>query len=212
MGQTILREPAGETRHIFAPHTNFPGPLAFDEKGTLHQAAVLSFPAGKHEARELRYMCKAPGGPWTEAVVDSTYIRDSFGEFTVEGSMSAHICLAIGPSGRPVIVASAKKNPSRTLSVYVKEEEGFKAHEIDMRPTAAVFGLDVVDTSRTKQVLFDEEGTAHIAMISSSGNSSDVVYLAIDKGWKVIEHRDFPAAEFFGMGIDGSGNVHVAMR
>jgi hypothetical protein len=39
-----------------------------------------------------------------------------------------------------------------------------------------------------------------------------VVYLAIDKGWKVIEHRDFPAAEFFGMGIDGSGNVHVAMR
>jgi hypothetical protein len=212
MGLTILRDPAGETRHHFSPHTDFPGPLAFDEQGVLHQAAVVSSPVGKHELRELRYLWKSPGEAWQEEVVDSTDIRGAFGEFTVGGSMSAHICLAVNPAGHPVIVASAKSNPSRTLSVYVKDGAAFTTHEIDVQPTLAAFGLDVVDTSGTKQVLFDEDGTAHVALFSSGGNSSEVIYLALDKEWKVIEQRDFPTGSFLGMGLDGLGNVHIALR
>jgi hypothetical protein len=211
MGLTIIREPAGEARHQFSPHTNFPGPLAFDEKGVLHQAAVVSSPAGKHELRELRYLWKVPGEGWREEVVDSTGIRGSFGEFTVEGSMSAHICLAVNPAGHPVIVTSGKGYSTRMLSVYVKDA-AFTTHEIDLQPSEASFGLDVVDTSSTKQLLFDEEGTAHLALFSSGGNSSEVIYLALDEQWRVIEQRDFPASDFLGMGIDGSGTLYVAIR
>ena len=97
------------------------------------------------------------------------------------------------------------------LSVYVKDGT-FTTHEIDLQLSAAVFGLDTVDTRGTKQVLFDDEGTAHIALFSSGGNSSEVMYLALDKEWTVIEQRNFPASEFLGMGIDGFGTLYVAMR
>jgi hypothetical protein len=196
MGLTIIQEPAAEARHHFSPHTNFPGPLAFDEKGVLHQAAVVSSPAGKHEWRELRYLWKVPGEGWREEVVDSSGIRGSFGEFTVEGSMSAHICLAVNPAGHPVIVTSGKGYSPRMLSVYVKDAV-FTMHEIELQPTAAAFGLDAVDTSGTKQVLFDEQGIAHVALFSSGGNSSEAMYLALDQDWTVIEQRDFPQVRFW---------------
>jgi hypothetical protein len=69
-----------------------------------------------------------------------------------------------------------------------------------------------VDTGGVKQLLFDAAGLAHVALFTSAGRSTDLIYLAFDQQWRMIEHRDFPANAFFGMGIDGYGTVHLAMR
>jgi hypothetical protein len=72
--------------------------------------------------------------------------------------------------------------------------------------------VGTIDTSNTKQILFDEDGLAHVALASDIGGSAGVIYLAVDKQWRVLDQRAFSASVFQGIGIDNSGNIHVAMR
>ncbi len=212
MGLTILRDSAGEHRHLFSPHTNFPAPLAISGDGGLHQAVVLSLPAGKHETRQLRYLHKPPGKEWTEEVIDSTAIRGAFGEFTADGTMSAHIHLSLSASGSPVIVASPKNGPPHALVIFAKEGNVFRRHEIDIRPIAKSFGFQAIDTSSTKQIVFDEKGCGHVALYSDAGELGAVIYVALDEEWRVVDQRAFPAREFFGMGRDSTGYIYLALR
>jgi Protein kinase domain len=195
-GGTFVREPTGELLHLISPRTDFPGPLAFDGMATLHQAVVHSLVVEKKEVRQLHYRWKPPGEPWSEMVVDSIS----------EGLMGAHISLAITPAGFPVITGSS--TDARALVVYAKENTTFSKYEIDLRLIAESFAISSFDASGTKQFLFDEESTMHIAMISNG----DILYLALDQQRKVIEQRDFPASELLGIGIDSSGNIHIAMQ
>jgi hypothetical protein len=212
MGLTIVRSSDKEERHHFTPHTSFPGPLAIAADGTLHQAVVVSVPAGKHEVRELRYLCKPPRGAWAETVVDSTAAQGVSGEIIPEGSMSASIHLNLTPAGHPVILASPKHKPARGPVVYVKEGVEFKQHTLDMEGFAKSVGLVAPNTHGAAQVLFDEEGYAHLALQTNEDDSPEVIYLAADEEWRVADLRIFPTSTFLGMGIDSWGGVHIAMR
>ena len=124
--------------------------------------------------------------------------------------MSAHIHLSLTPAGEPVVIASSKKDASRALVLYFKEGPEFKQYEIDMKGMAERFGLGRIDASSTKQILFDDEGVAHIAFCSNADITSEIVYLALDQHWHVVDQRAFAGRALFGMGIDSSRAIHVA--
>jgi hypothetical protein len=157
-------------------------------------------------------LTRAAGGDWVESEVDSTYIKGSFGAASTAGNMSGHISLALTPTGIPVIVGSSTQGHDHSLVIYAQEGAAFKQYEIDLLPVAAAFGLSGVSAAGTKQLLIDEAGVAHVALIMDASDSRDILYLALDQQWRVIDQRDFPASEFFGMGLDGSGTIHIAMR
>jgi len=210
--RTFVREPASESWHDTAFGTDVPGSLAFDRYGGVHQAVFLPLPAGQHGAFELRYLYKPPTQPWTETIVDSNDLRRAFGATSEQDSLSAPISLDLNGKGQPVILATRRDGRPNSLAIYEKDDVDFKANRIDLQNTATALGLPRWVTFGAKQLLFDEGGTAHVALSSDSGDSNDIVYLALDANWKVIQQRVFPAIAFLGMGIDGSGTVHLAVQ
>lgn len=193
---TLVRESNGTELNLLSPRTDFPGPLAFDNTGTLHQAIVH-----QSQGRQLLYLCKRPSETWSVTVVDST----------TAGSMSAHISLAINSIGQPVVLGSSID--ARSLVIYCKNDMAFDRSEIDIQSIATSFGLGNLDAGSTKQIMFDEANTAHIALMSNGGvDSNQILYLAINEHWRVVDQRAFTANDFLGMGIDGRGSVHIALR
>jgi hypothetical protein len=50
-----------------------------------------------------------------------------------------------------------------------------------------------------------------VAFFTEGRDMKGVIYLILDKKWKVIDQRFFPAQEFLGMGIDNKKTTFIAM-
>ena len=196
--ETIVKDSTGLVRRSMPSQSNFCGPLAWDRQGRLHQAIVVSVPAGNQETRKLYYLSKETNGDWTETVVGPT--------------QSGHISLALKPDGAPVIVGNASTTAEPKLVIYEQQVSGWQIHEIDLQPIAESLGLPSVETGYSKQLVFDERGAVHVSLFTDQGGHSGVLYLAFDQQWSVVESRYFPAQKFFGMGIDGTATIHLALR
>jgi hypothetical protein len=191
---TFVRDATGLSRRDVSQYIQFCGPLAFDKEGVLHQAGVVE----TEDGRELHYISRGGDGEWTASVVNAR---------SRTSNSDGCISLTLKPNGTPIILSDSNER----LAVYEKQSAAWSKVEIDLQPFVASFGL-TAGAGGLKQILFDEDGGSHIALATSNGNFTDVLYFAFDQRWKVIEQRDFPAREFFGMGIDGRGIVHLAMR
>lgn len=82
----------------------------------------------------------------------------------------------------------------------------FRRFEISLDIIAKSCGFDSFDASGTKQLLFDEYGSAHVTFASNG-----IVYLTLDPQWNIIDYRSFLSDHFLGMAIDSSGVVHIAL-
>lgn len=202
MGQTVINDSDSAESRIISEHTNFQAPLAFDSDGTLHQAIVCSYPAGKHELRRLLYLSKKPQESWTTEVMEEVQNRGVYEQFEVVDTLSANISLAIGPENKPVILMCSSDR--HRLVVLIKEQTETKRHEINV--PFGELGTTSTDTTGVKQIYFDRHGLAHIVLMALS----DLVYLLLDFEWNVLESRCFPANQFLGMGVDHRGDVHIA--
>jgi hypothetical protein len=203
--EIIVSNAEGTVRRPMPFRTNYPGPLQYDIYGVLHQAVVVENPE-QNGIRELYYTSRNCSGEWSQEMVDST------AQLYAGAPMSAHISLAVKPNGVPTILGNTSSSAnSQSLVLYDKVEGVWRRVEIDLKPNAEAMGFRQVDAGGPKQIIIDDENRAHIALMSGSSTYGWIHYFTCDLKWNLLERRFFPATKYFGIGVDGSGTVHIAM-
>ncbi len=145
VSQTIFQGTSGTDVHGVPGNSNFPGPLAIDANGVLHQAIVTG-------AYQLNYQTRDANGNWTSSVVDNVPV-------------SGHIDLKLAPDGNPVIVATPNSaGDSGILSIYELVNSVWQKTDIDASAIAQSLGYPSnFDLGGPKELVFDPAGDAYLA-------------------------------------------------
>jgi hypothetical protein len=111
----------------------------------------------------------------------------------------------------PVVVSNWVEEGG-TVALHEFRGSKWCKREIDLRIPAREFALENMSFAGAKQLLFDKEGHAHLAVHDADGQiSGHVLYVTFAENWKIINARAFTAHSFFGLGVDSDGVVSLAV-